>query len=163
MKKLIIAGFMGVALFTTSCSSANSAQSSSTEKMDASKLKGDWEVVSIDYDKKFKIKPFDEGADVKCFMNSHWRLIPNNNTGAITLAGGKDCPAVTRPIKFDLTKDNEFRFKKIVDGTKAKANVEGYSLLLTNQAMDQFSLEQNVPFEGENIKVVYNLQRTAMK
>ena len=32
---------------------------------------------------KYKIKPFDEGADAQCFVGSHWRLIPNNYSGRI--------------------------------------------------------------------------------
>jgi hypothetical protein len=29
-------------------------------------MKGDWQIVSIDYEKGYKIKPFDEGADAQC-------------------------------------------------------------------------------------------------
>lgn len=54
-------------------------------------------------------------------------------------------------------------FKKIASGTKAKQNTAGYTMTLINQATDQFSLEQDVPFEGGNVKVVYNFQRTGMK
>jgi hypothetical protein len=126
-------------------------------------MKGDWQIVSIDYDKGYKIKPFDEGADAQCFVGSHWRLIPNNWTGAYTLNGGGDCPAITQPIKFEVKGGNTFMFKKIASGTKAKQNTAGYSLTMINQSTDQFSLEQDVPFEGGNVKVVYNFQRTGMK
>jgi hypothetical protein len=126
-------------------------------------MKGDWQIVSIDYDKGYKIKPFDEGADAQCFVGSHWRLIPNNWTGAYTLNGGGDCPAITQPIKFEVKDGNTFMFKKIASGTKAKQNTAGYTMTLTNQSTDQFSLQQDVPFEGGNVKVVYNFQRTGMK
>ncbi|MDR6466255.1 MULTISPECIES: lipocalin family protein [Chryseobacterium] len=163
MKKLLLAGMLGTSLFAVSCSSVNKAATSQNQRADFLKMKGDWQIVSIDYDKGYKIKPFDEGADAQCFVGSHWRLIPNNWTGAYTLNGGGDCPAITQPIKFEVKDGNTFMFKKIASGTKAKQNTAGYTMTLTNQSTDQFSLQQDVPFEGGNVKVVYNFQRTGMK
>lgn len=163
MKKLLLAGMLGTSLFAVSCSSVNNAATSQNQRSEFLKLKGDWEIVSIDYDKGYKIKPFDEGADAQCFVGSHWRLIPNNYSGAYTLSGGGACPSVTQPIKFEVKGGNIFEFKKILAGTKAKQNTVGYSLNLVSQTTDQFSLEQNVPFEGNTIKVVYNFQRAGMK
>jgi len=163
MKKLLLAGMLGTSLFAVSCSSVNKAATSQNQRADFLKMKGDWQIVSIDYDKGYKIKPFDEGADAQCFVGSHWRLIPNNWTGAYTLNGGGDCPAITQPIKFEVKNGNTFMFKKIAAGTKAKQNSVGYSLTLINQTTDQFSLQQDVPFEGGNVKVVYNFQRAGMK
>ncbi|MFS4474500.1 hypothetical protein [Chryseobacterium sp. T20] len=163
MKKLLLAGMLGTSLFAVSCSSVNKAATSQNQRADFLKMKGDWQIVSIDYDKGYKIKPFDEGADAQCFVGSHWRLIPNNWTGAYTLNGGGDCPAITQPIKFEVKGGNTFMFKKIASGTKAKQNTAGYSLTMINQTTDQFSLEQDVPFEGGNVKVVYNFQRAGMK
>ncbi|TZF92395.1 hypothetical protein FW781_21915 [Chryseobacterium panacisoli] len=163
MKKLLLAGMLGTSLFAVSCSSVNKAATSQNQRADFLKMKGDWQIVSIDYDKGYKIKPFDEGADAQCFVGSHWRLIPNNWTGAYTLNGGGDCPAITQPIKFEVKDGNTFMFKKIASGTKAKQNTAGYTMTLINQTTDQFSLEQDVPFEGGNVKVVYNFQRAGMK
>ncbi|WP_426477590.1 hypothetical protein ACP3T3_20640 [Chryseobacterium sp. CBSDS_008] len=163
MKKLLLAGMLGTSLFAVSCSSVNKAATSQNQRADFLKMKGDWQIVSIDYDKGYKIKPFDEGADAQCFVGSHWRLIPNNWTGAYTLNGGGNCPAITQPIKFEVKNGNTFMFKKIASGTKAKQNTVGYSLTMINQSTDQFSLEQDVPFEGGNVKVVYNFERTGMK
>ena len=163
MKKLLLAGMLGTSLFAVSCSSVNKAATSQNQKADFLKLKGDWQIVSIDYDKGFKIKPFDEGADAQCFVGSHWRLIPNNWTGAYTLNGGGSCPAITQPIKFEVKDGSTFMFKKIASGTKAKQNTAGYVLTLLSQTTDQFSLEQDVPFDGGNVKVVYNFERAGMK
>ncbi|MCW3161339.1 lipocalin family protein [Chryseobacterium oryctis] len=162
MKKLLLAGVLGTSLFAVSCSTVKNAQNSQNERSEFLKLKGDWQIVSIDYDKQYKIKPFDEGMNAQCFVGSHWRLIPNNWTGAYTINGGGNCTAVTQPIKFEI-KNNTFTFKKIVDGTKAKQNTMGYSLNVINQTTDQFSLEQNVPFDGSTVRVVYNFERTGMK
>ncbi len=159
MKNVIIAGILGAALIT-SCSTAKTAQSDRSEFL---KMKGDFELTSVDYDKSFKIKPFDENADINCFVGSHWRFIPNNYSGSYTINGGGDCPSVIQPIKFEVVNGNEFKFKKLLEGSKAKAVTEGYSLNLVSQTTDAFSLEQNVPSNGENVKIVYNFQRTGMK
>ncbi|KFF73810.1 hypothetical protein HX13_17530 [Chryseobacterium sp. P1-3] len=163
MKKLLLAGMLGTSLFAVSCSSVNKAATSQNQRAEFLKLKGDWQIVSVDYEKGYKIKPFDEGADAQCFVGSHWRLIPNNWTGAYTLNGGGNCPAITQPIKFEIKNGDTFMFKKIAAGTKAKQNTAGYTLTVINQTTDQFSLQQDVPFEGGSVKVVYNFQRTGMK
>jgi hypothetical protein len=164
MKKLLLAGMLGTSLFAVSCSSVNNAKTAQNQRSEFLKMKGDWQIVSIDYDKQFKVKPFDDGVDAQCFVGSHWRLIPNNWTGAYTLSGGGTCGAgYTQPIKIDVVSGNTFNFKKIMAGTKAKQNTAAYTLTLTNQTTDQFSLEQNIPFDGENVRVVYNFERAGMK
>jgi hypothetical protein len=155
MKKVLLTGMIGT-LFAVSCSSANQAQNARADFM---KLKGSWEISSVDYDKQYKIKPFDEGADAQCFVGSQWNLIPNNNTGSYALAGGGDCPTVTRAIKFDVSKDKEFSFKVIDAGVKAKNVTAGYVLDFQNQTPTSFTLVQNVPFEGKILKVYYNFTK----
>ena len=159
MKNLLLAGIIGAAL-TVSCSTAKTAQSN---KAEFSKLKGDWQITSVNYDNNFKVKPFDEGADAQCFVGSHWRLIPNNWTGSYTIDGKGNCPSVIQPIKFEVVNGNEFKFKKMLEGSKAKSVTMGYSLNLISQTTDQFTLEQNIPSNGENVRVVYNFERTSMK
>lgn len=155
MKKVLLTGMIGT-LFAVSCSSANQAQNARADFM---KLKGSWEISSVDYDKQYKIKPFDEGADAQCFVGSQWNLVPNNNTGSYVLAGGGDCPTVTRAIKFDVSKEKEFSFKVIDAGVKAKNVTAGYVLDFQNQTPTSFTLVQNVPFEGKILKVYYNFTK----
>ena len=159
MKNLLLAGIFGAAM-TVSCSTAKTAQADRAEFL---KMKGDWEITSVNYDKNYKVKPFDEGADAQCFVGSHWRLIPNNWSGSYTMNGGGNCPSVIQPIKFEVTNGNEFKFKKMLEGSKAKSVTVGYSLNLISQTTDSFSLEQNIPSNGENVRVVYNFARTGMK
>lgn len=158
MKNLLLAGILGAAM-SVSCSTAKTAQSNKAEFL---KLKGNWEIASVDYDKNFKVKPFDEGADAQCFVGSQWKLIPNNWTGSYTLNGGGACPSVIQPIKFEVVNGNEFKFKKLLEGSKAKAVTVGYSLNLVSQTADGFSLEQNIPSDGENVRIVYNFVRSGM-
>ncbi len=141
-----------------SCSSAKTAQTNRAEFL---KLKGNWEITSVNYDKEYRVKPFDEGADAQCWVGSQWKLVPNNWTGTYSINGGGDCPTVTQPIKFEVLNGSQFQFKKIADGTKAKQNLAGYTLNLISQTEDQFSLEQNIPSGGENVRVVYNFQKVS--
>ena len=155
MKKVLLTGMIGT-LFAVSCSSANQAQNARADFM---KLKGSWEISSVDYDKQYKIKPFDEGADAQCFVGSQQNLVPNNNTGSYALAGGGDCPTVTRAIKFDVNSEKQFSFKVIDAGIKAKNVTAGYVLDFQNQTPTSFTLVQNVPFEGKILKVYYNFTK----
>lgn len=165
MKKALIIGALGIAMFSiTSCSTQNSPISQKqVEQPSLYKLKGDWRITSVDYDsKKFKIKPFDEGVDAQCFVGSVWKLVPNNNSGSYTLSGAH-CPNITQAIKFEVTKNNEFRFKKLEQNIKAKNIIEGYVLQLENHQTDSFTLAQSVPFQGEIIKVYYQFERISTK
>lgn len=163
MKKVFLTCSLGVILFSvSSCSSQKTTTTQQTQVENPSfyKLKGNWQITSVEYDKsKFKIKPFDEGVDAQCFVGSIWKLIPNNNSGSYSLLGKEGCPAVAQSIKFEVTKDKEFRFKKLVQNVKAKHITDGYILQLENHQTDSFTLVQNVPFEGEIIKVYYQFER----
>lgn len=159
MKNFLLTGIAAASL-AVSCSTAQVAQANRAEFL---KMKGDWEITSIDYPNGYKVKPFDEGADAQCFVGSHWRFIPNNYTGAYTLNGSGTCPSKTQPIKFEVVDGNTFQFKKIMEGEKAKQNVVGYRMNIVNQSTDQFSLQQSVPSNGENVNIVYNFERTAVK
>lgn len=157
MKNLLLAGIVGAAL-TVSCSTAKTAQSNKAEFL---KLKGDWQITSVDYDKNFSVKPFDEGADAQCFVGSTWKLVPNNYSGNYTVNGGGNCPSVVQPIKFEVVNGNEFKFKKLIEGSKAKAVTTGYSLNLVSQTAESFSLEQNIPSSGENVRIIYNFSKVS--
>lgn len=158
MKKVIFAG-MAAAMLSVSCSTIARGKVAQQNRADFNQLRGDWQLTSVDYDKSFKIKPFDEGADINCFVGSQWKLTPNNYTGSYSLNGGGDCPTITQPIKFEVKDGNTFLFKKIEDGTKAKHNTAGYSLNLVGQDPNHFALRQNVQFEGKLIPVTYHFNK----
>ena len=159
MKKLVLVGMVG-ALCSVSCNTATKGKIAQDQRAEFLQMKGDWQISSVNHDNNFRIKPFDENADAQCFVGSTWRLVPNNYTGSYTLNGGTGCPTLTQPIKFEVVQGNVFQFKKIADGTKAKANDAGYTMTLLSQTNDSFSLQQTVPFEGQMVNVVYNFIRT---
>lgn len=160
MKNLLLSGILAAA-FTVSCTGVKNAKTAQDNRVEFLKLKGQWELTSIDYDKNYKVKPFDEGMDAQCFVGSHWNFIPNNWTGSYTIDGSGSCRKVVMPIKFEVSNGNEFKFKKILEGSKAKSVIQGYSLSLENQSADQFSLVDNVVSAGQNVRIVYNFQRSS--
>ncbi len=151
MKNLLLAVIAG-AVLAVSCSTANKAPSNRTNFM---KMKGNWQITSVGYDKSYKVKPFDEGADAKCWVGSEWKFVPNNWTGSYSINGGGDCPVVTQPIKFEVIDGTRFQFKKIADGTKAKQNEVGYVLSLVNQSDNEFSIADT----STEVRVVYTFQK----
>lgn len=159
MKNLLLVGAVGFSLLM-SCTAAKTAQNNEKNFL---KMKGEWQITSVNYDKSYKIKPFDEGADAQCFVGSQWKLVPNNWTGSYTLFGGGGCPSLTQAIKFEVVDGATFQFKKIAEGTKAKNNTAGYQLSLVSHTDDQFVLQQNIPFDGEYVNVLYNFQRVSNK
>ena len=163
MKKLLFSGLVGLALISVSCEATKKAEVAQNQRSEFLKMKGDWVLTRVDHSKEFKIKPFDEEADAQCWVGSHWRFIPNNYSGSYTLNGSGDCPVVSQNIKFEVVGGNEFKFKKLIAGSKAKAVTQGYSLQMLNQSETQFDLQQNVSFEGEVVTVVYHFQKTSGK
>lgn len=159
MKKILLGGILVSSLFSISCSSTKGLTESQQNSRSFFKLKGNWEITNVEYSKSFKIKPFDEGIDAQCFVGSTWKLVPNNYSGSFSLNGGNGCPVFTQPIKFEVAGGNQFKFKKIMEGQKAKNVSAGYVLNLINQTETSFVLEQNVAFEGEIVKVYYNFQK----
>lgn len=155
MNKLFILG--AASLMFASCTSGKMAQEN---RKDFLAMKGSWTLSSVNYDSsKFKIKPFDEGVDVQCWIGSTWNLIPNNWSGTYSLNGTNYCPSILQPIKFEVKDGNHFVFKKVDDGTKAKHNTEGYSLYLVSRTENSFSLRQSVPLGNEMVDVVYHFEK----
>lgn len=157
MKKIILLGVLGM-MSLTACSTAKKVEPTLiSQSVNFTKLKGIWQVESVEYDSKnFRIKPFAEGVDAQCFVGSEWKLVPNDYSGSYAIKGGGSCIDVQRDIKIDMS-GNEFKFKKVFEGTKAKNNTAGYVLTLRNQQENAFSLEQNVG----DVKVIYNFVRVS--
>ena len=169
MRKLIL-GIAGIALFATSCSSTKNASSpdgsvtagqAQAVRAEVIKLKGEWTIDNVDYNKSFSIKPFDEGADINCFVGSSWKLIPNNYTGTYSLNGGGSCPTKTQAITFSVDKYNNVSMKKVGEGEKAKRVSAGYMLRLENPTENSFTLVQSLNADGSPMDVRYNFVRTS--
>ena len=162
MRKLIFLGMLGTALVATSCSSKKtgvSAGEAQALRADVMKLKGQWDISNIDFDRNYSIKPFDEGASINCFVGSPWTLIPNNYTGTYTLHGENGCPSKIQAITFSVDKNSVVSIKKVGDGEKAKRVLSGYKLMLENPTADSFTLVQSLTADGKAMDVRYNFVR----
>lgn len=154
---------IGGTLLVTSCASKSgvSAGEAQTLRSEVMKLKGQWDISNIDYDKNYSIKPFDEGASINCFVGSSWTLIPNNYTGTYTLHGENGCPAKSQAITFSVDKNSVVSLKKVGEGEKAKRVLAGYKLILENPTDNSFTLVQSVSADGKAMQIRYNFVRTA--
>jgi len=137
MKKILLAFCAVTLLLISSCSSVGNKKK--TYRGVNYRLKGDWVITDISYNKDYVIKPFDEMIDIACFKGSSWKLITNNNSGSYTISDPK-CVRFTTDIKFNVTEDGIFSFKKIPSGAKAKSVKSGYFLQIQNYSPESFGL-----------------------
>ncbi|MYY27364.1 lipocalin family protein [Elizabethkingia anophelis] len=124
-----------------------------------STLKGTWQITKVDYDNNYKIKPFDEGVDIKCFIGSEWKFVPNNNTGSYSVSNADCQNNILTLFKFNVTPNGEFSFKKTPKGIKAKTIIGGYFLQLQNQNQDSFELVQSLNDDSTPVNVLYYFKK----
>ncbi|MCG2793304.1 MAG: lipocalin family protein [Weeksellaceae bacterium] len=163
MKKIFFLGLIAGSLATNSCSSSKTgvtASQAQTTRSEVMKLKGQWDVSTVDYNKEFSVKPFDEGVSINCFVGSSWTFVPNNYTGSYALHGGGGCPEKTQAITFSVDKMGVVSIKKVGEGEKAKKVSAGYQLMLENATADSFTLVQSVNADGAPMDIRYNFVRT---
>ncbi|WP_379968855.1 lipocalin family protein [Epilithonimonas sp. UC225_85] len=162
MKQLFFLGVVSATLLVTSCASKSglSAGEAQTLRSDVMKLKGQWDISNVDYNKEFSVKPFDEGVSINCFVGSSWTFIPNNYTGTYTLHGSAACPERIQNITFSVDKTGVVSIKKVGEGEKAKKVSGGYKLMLENPTATTFTLVQSVTAEGKPMDIRYNFVRT---
>jgi len=149
MKKYLVL-VLAAATFLISCTPTfnNKAQS---------KMKGDWTISDVEYKgaKGIKVTAFDD-ADAKCFVGSKWFFLANNYTGKYTLLGSDKCPSGTTNITWFVSPENNFQFKKVFTGEKAKKILEGYELKLENQTETAFDLVDESSVDGKRVQIVYH-------
>lgn len=155
MKKTLFTGLLGV-LTLMSCGAIKNGKQAQVDRAEFLKMKGNWVISSINYDKGFSVKPFNEGVDVDCFKGSQWNLVPNNYSGSYTLTS---CKTTTQPFRFEVIDGTTFQFKKTADGVKDKNSIYGYKLTLVNRTENTFSLKQIVPYDGEMVNIIYQFTR----
>ena len=129
-------------------------------------LKGSWTLTEYDFvdDNKqhYGVKAFD-GKNIKCFVDSKWNFIPNNNTGKYTLNNETSCNGSTTSIVWSLQKgddDNTYlAFKQVADGIKSKKITYGYKMRLMESTENSFSAISEVPFAGKKFQVRYKFNK----
>jgi len=156
MKKIILVSFLSLLIF--SCKSSSSATSAKLDTKSEVAIKGNWQIVSVNYPGSdvIKVTSFDL-ADSKCFIGSTWKFISNNNRGTMTLNSPK-CTAYSTPITWFINKEGQF-VMKILDEAKAKTVKSGYVLRVANQTGTSFQLIDRINVGGNMADVVYQFEK----
>lgn len=158
MRQLILGGLMALAFVGCKSTSATNTKLDRSSQVD---IKGNWSLTSVSYPGSEYIKVNSFGlADSKCFENSSWKFVSNNNKGEMALNGGADCPAFSSPITWFVNKDGQFVLKVLNAGEKAKKVRDGYILKLANQSESSFQLVDRISVGNNMADVVYQFQKT---
>lgn len=153
MKKIVLLFLM--AGFLMSCGA------SKTERQSQKALKGDWTLTDIKLPSALvDVKLFDD-EDSKCFQDSQWHFIPNNNTGNYALS---NCSEGERDFHWSIQEDNEmgtyfFNLKPEIEGEKARKVKTGYRLRIVRLDDHQMLWEQTVEYEGQPFTIQMSLVR----
>lgn len=164
MKHLTLAALCLMAsIFVISCKSQSGA--ATTQAVNKNAVKGNWVITDISFEgipKGSKVTVFDE-ASFNCFKGSQW-VLPSNANGSYTLSSTEDgCNTATQPIVWSIYKQNgydQFQFKKVGTGLKAKNVTEGYRVEISSVNNTTMVWRAPVNFEGKSAYIVYTLQRS---
>lgn len=164
MKKIIFICMISVMFFA--CKSASTATTTTQEQLSKKldrpsqvAIKGNWVITNVTYPGSdyIKVNSFDL-ADSKCFINSSWKFISNNNKGEMAL-NSASCTAFSSPIVWSINNQGLFVLKVVEAGTKAKRVREGYLLKVANLTENSFQLIDNISVGGQTKDVTYQFQR----
>jgi Lipocalin-like domain len=161
MKKLI--AFIIVAILFFACKGASGTNTPvASTKLDRSSqvaIKGNWKIIDVSYpgSEYIKVNSF-QIADSKCFVESIWNFISNNNKGSMSLTKS-DCPAFSSPIVWSINKDGMFVLKIVESGVKSKTVTQGYLLKVANQTETSFQLVDVISVGGQNKEVTYQFEK----
>jgi hypothetical protein len=156
MKKIFLISLLSILII--SCKSTNSATSTKTDTHSQVAIKGNWQIVSVNYPGSdvIKVTSFDL-ADSKCFIGSTWKFISNNNKGTMTINSSK-CTSYSTPITWFINKEGQF-VMKILDEAKAKTVKAGYVLRLGNQTESSFQLIDQIQVGSKMTDVIYQFEK----
>ena len=152
-----------MAISFSACKSASGTNTPVTNtKLDRSSqvaIKGNWKITSVSYPgvDYIKVNSF-QIADSKCFVESTWNFISNNNKGSMSLTKS-DCPAFSSPIVWSINKDGMFVLKIVESGVKSKTVTQGYLLKVANQTETSFQLVDIINVGGQNKEVTYQFEK----
>ncbi|HLV50807.1 MAG TPA: hypothetical protein VKY44_02480 [Flavobacterium sp.] len=150
MKKVLALGILSLVMF--SCKTATNTNTKNDVATQI-KLKGEWTLVDVKYPSGYKVTSFDV-ADAKCFEGSQWKMIPNNNSGTVTLNNPDNCPSFNSRIIWNIKLDGTFNLK-FLSQEKAKHVTTGYVLTASNVTDTTFELIDN----STEATIVYSFEK----
>jgi hypothetical protein len=156
MKKIVIVMFL-VSL-AIGCKSKSVTSTKLDNKTEVA-LKGNWRISSVTYPGSdyIKVTSF-EVEDSKCFVESEWNFISNNNKGSMALKKS-GCSAYATAITWYVNKEGNMVLKFLDDGLKSKKVKEGYIIKVSNVTENTFQLVDKINVGGKLTDVVYQFQR----
>lgn len=153
MKKYMLILF--TALILTSCGV------SKTERQTQKTLKGDWTLTQIDLPSALVDVDLFEDVDTRCFENSDWNFISNNNKGSYKLY--KDnCQPGTRKFRWNIKEDNNeyfFTLKHEVDGVNIRHEKRGFRLKMISLDDNYMVLEEKTTYDGKPFTIRMNFSK----
>jgi len=155
-KNLIFLLFLATMISCKSTSVVNTKVDNKTERI----LKGNWTITSVNYPGSdyIKVESF-YLADSKCFVNSNWNFISNNNKGDMALNNASNsCKDYSSPITWYLNKEGKFVLK-FLNGYKAKEVNNGFVLTITNVTETSFDLVDTINVAGSTKNITYSFQK----
>lgn len=161
MKKIIALIIVAFLFFACKSTSGTNTRVVST-KLDKSSqvaIKGNWKITDVSYpgSEYIKVNSF-QIADSKCFVESTWNFISNNNKGRMSLTKS-DCPVFSSPIVWSINKEGMFVFKIVESGVKSKTITQGFLLKVVNQTETSFQLVDIINVGGQNKEVTYQFEK----
>ncbi|MEQ3662061.1 MAG: lipocalin family protein [Flavobacterium sp.] len=156
MKKIVVLIVASFLLFACKSKSVtNTKLDNKTERI----LKGNWKITSVTYPGSdyIKVTSFDI-EDSKCFVESEWNFISNNNKGGVVLKK-KGCLSYSTPITWYINKDSDMVIKFLDEGLKSRKVKEGYIIKVSNISENTFQLVDKINVGGKITDVVYQFQR----
>ena len=113
MKKILFILLLLTAFISCkSTSTVNTKLDNKTERM----LKGDWTLTSVNYPNSeyFQVNSFNI-EDSKCFVNSNWSFVSNNNKGEMSLNNASSaCKNFSSPITWYINVEGNFILKLLM-------------------------------------------------
>lgn len=156
MKNILL--YLVLSLSIIGCKPKEKVVSSTLDNKIERAIKGNYTISDVMYPGSdyIKITSFDI-ADSKCFVNSAWTFVSNNNKGTMAL-NSSSCTGFSSPITWYVNKDGKF-VMKVLNETKSKRVTEGYILSIVNLTENSFQLVDNVNVGGKTINVVYQFSK----
>lgn len=146
-----------IALFMIGCKSTEKTVETKLNTKAQVAVKGDWQVTNVSFANSdyIKIDLFDLGNS-KCFVNSTWHFISNNNKGNMKI-NDYSC-AYESDITWYINSNNEMVIK-FLNGTKSKKVTTGYVVQYIPINENKFQLIEQADVMNKKQDVVLTFER----
>ncbi|HLS30050.1 MAG TPA: hypothetical protein VK021_04280 [Flavobacteriaceae bacterium] len=124
---------------------------SKAERQTQKTIKGDWTLTHIELPSALVDVNLFEDVDTRCFENSDWHFVSNNNKGSYKLYKN-DCQPGTRDFRWNIEENNNefyFTLKHEVDGVNIRHEKRGFRLKLVSLDDNYMVWEENTTYEGK--------------